>query len=97
MNNNMDNVDRVKILRMSYRDVLENLASGNYRMFTKAISLPDEYKVLSVHQDVRSREFIFLIYHPEFDIVEAHIEPPEIESIYFSCKEYDTSEMVDWV
>lgn len=85
-----DLLSRRKILRVHYNDVLNNII-GLHDVETvihKKI-LPENVRVLNVHNCHKTREFIFELCHESFEIVSEGCIPMELGSGYLVSQIYD--------
>ena len=89
-----DDLARIKMLRVSPRDLIGNLTMQERKPIKRAFTLPDEWTVKDIHYNSQTRSYEVYIWRMEFDVVKQGAMCPEIESVTFLCKEYDTNEML---
>jgi len=79
---------RVKALMIPTEHIISILAGLEYKNIIQFKTLPDGYKVLSVHHDFRTNAFHFTIWHESFDPLVEGAVMPIIDNMFYSLKEY---------
>ena len=78
-----DDFSRRKILRIGYHDILEGILFKGQRLpdcvrVVDGPGLPDDVRILAVHEDHASRSFVFVLCHPSFDVVPEGMPAPSL-------------------
>jgi len=90
----MDNFNKrkVKYISIPEDDILDMLRGESLKNIIKFKTLAEGYETLAVHPDWNTKAFNFLVYHKSFPVVPEGAQIPSIEGIWYSLKEYCSTE-----
>ena len=90
MTDNDDLMQRRRILKIPFHEVLNNMTGlHDVEHIIHRTILPDDVRILSVRQCMKSKYFIFELCHETFDIVPIGADSPNMCTGYTISQTYD--------